>query len=255
VPTVFTHPVVALGLSPFFRDKLPGKRWIAVGALCTVVPDLDTIGFRLGIHYGDLLGHRGLSHSIAFALMLALGLAMLARERRGALFFFLFLCTISHGLLDALTNGGLGVAFFAPFDETRYFFPWRPIAVSPIGTGFFSARGLIVLGSELLWIWAPALLLYVAGTTVARRRREAAQALERDRLDRERRDYIVSVQDEMQKVLEDRSLGIEEARARFGALDAQLVAIDLDGGLQPLIEDNREWFAEQMAKREAATGC
>jgi len=170
VPTVFTHPVVALGLSPFFRDKLPGKRWIAIGALCTVLPDLDTIGFSLGIQYGDLLGHRGLSHSIAFALVLALALSRLARERRGALFLYLFLCTLSHGLLDALTNGGLGVAFFAPFDETRYFFPWRPIAVSPIGAGFFSERAWRVLSSELLWVVAPSLLLFLIGWRMHRNR-------------------------------------------------------------------------------------
>ena len=171
MPTVFTHPVVALGLAPFFRDKLPGKRWIGIGALCTMLPDLDTVGFRLGIEYGDLLGHRGLSHSFAFAAVLALALSVFARGRRGPAFVYLFLCTASHGLLDALTNGGLGVAFFAPFDPTRYFLPWRPIAVSPIGAGFFSARGLAVLRSELLWVWLPAAMLHLAGTLALRRTR------------------------------------------------------------------------------------
>ena len=56
-----------------------------------------------------------------------------------------------------MTNGGLGVAFFSPFDNTRYFLPWQPIAVSPLSlTRFFSGRGLKVLQSELLWIWIPA---------------------------------------------------------------------------------------------------
>jgi inner membrane protein len=73
---------------------------------------------------------------------------------------YLFLATASHGFLDAMTDGGLGVAFFSPFDNHRYFFPWRPIRVSPIGIGrFFSPRGLDVLQSELLWIWLPAGLL------------------------------------------------------------------------------------------------
>ena len=65
--------------------------------------------------------------------------------------------TASHGILDALTDGGLGIAFFSPFDTHRYFFPWRPIQVSPIGPGFFSARGVRVLASELRWIWIPRL--------------------------------------------------------------------------------------------------
>jgi inner membrane protein len=59
-----------------------------------------------------------------------------------------------------MTDGGLGIAFFAPFDNERYFFPWRPIAVSPISvTAFFSERGLAVIRSEILWIWIPCLLL------------------------------------------------------------------------------------------------
>lgn len=169
MPTVLTHPVVALGLAPFFRDKLPGKRWIAAGALLTVLPDFDVIGFHFGIEYGALLGHRGLTHSFFFAAAVAAVLAALARERRTPLFLYLFACMASHGLLDALTDGGLGVALFAPFDDTRYFFPWRPIEVSPIGLArFLSPRALEVLASELLYVWAPAFILYLSGRFATR---------------------------------------------------------------------------------------
>jgi inner membrane protein len=58
-----------------------------------------------------------------------------------------------------MTDGGLGIAFFAPFDNTRYFFPFRPIKVSPIGLSFFSARGLDVIWSELLWMCIPATII------------------------------------------------------------------------------------------------
>jgi inner membrane protein len=76
------------------------------------------------------------------------------------LLLFLFLATASHGVLDAMTTGGLGVAFFAPFDAGRYFLPWRPIEVSPLGVGrFLGARGVRVLASEALWVWLPAALL------------------------------------------------------------------------------------------------
>lgn len=37
-----------------------------------------------------------------------------------------------------LTDGGLGVAFFSPFDNKRYFLPWRPIRVSPISVTHIS---------------------------------------------------------------------------------------------------------------------
>jgi inner membrane protein len=58
-----------------------------------------------------------------------------------------------------MTDGGLGIAFFAPFDNTRYFLPFRPIKVSPIGLSFFSARGLDVIRSELLWVCLPAAII------------------------------------------------------------------------------------------------
>jgi inner membrane protein len=64
---------------------------------------------------------------------------------KAALMLDFFLITASHGILDAFTNGGLGIALFSPFDNSRYFFPFRPIQVSPIGAGFFSMRGLRVL--------------------------------------------------------------------------------------------------------------
>ena len=57
--------------------------------------------------------------------------------------------------LSAACVTGL-VALLAPFDERRVFLPFRPIAVSPIGVGaFFSARGLAVIESELVWVWMP----------------------------------------------------------------------------------------------------
>ena len=67
---------------------------------------------------------------------------------------------VSHGLLDASTDGGQGIAFFAPFSSARYFLPFRPIAVSPIGLqGVFGERGLRILASEARWILLPSALL------------------------------------------------------------------------------------------------
>jgi len=100
----------------------------------------------------------------------SLGAAAQAEWRKDARFWFaaivcsmlpllFFFITASHGLLDALTDGGLGVAFFSPFNTRRYFFPWRPLHVSPIGAvSFFSPRGVRVLQSELVWVWLPVLV-------------------------------------------------------------------------------------------------
>lgn len=161
-----SHAVAALSIgSCFYRPGTLRRVWIA-GAFCSLVPDVDVVGFHFGVRYGDFWRHRGFTHSLLFAALLATVVALLA-FRNGSLgapclgiWSYLFLATASHGFLDAMTDGGLGVAFFSPFRNDRYFLPWRPILVSPIGVGrFFTGRGLEVLRSELLWIWLPAGLL------------------------------------------------------------------------------------------------
>lgn len=172
----FSHAVAALSIGTcFYRSQTVKSVWIA-GVICSVIPDLDVIGFQFGIHYGDFWGHRGFTHSLVFAALLA-GMVALAIFRRGAagigrfaLFGYLFLATASHGVLDAMTNGGLGVAFFSPFDNTRHFLPWRPVRVSPIAVArFFTPKGFAILQNEAVWIWFPAILFAFLVLTVRRR--------------------------------------------------------------------------------------
>lgn len=149
--SALSQGVAALSIGTcFYRPQTPKRVWIAA-VLCSVVPDMDVIGFWSGIHYGDFWGHRGFTHSLVFASLLASIVTFSIFRRlssgigRFVLFAYLFLAIASHGVLDAMTNGGPGVAFFSPFDPTRYFLPWRPIRVSPIYVhGFLSARGCAV---------------------------------------------------------------------------------------------------------------
>jgi inner membrane protein len=175
--SAFSHAVAALGIgSCFYRPGTP-KRILAIGALCSILPDLDVIGLHFGVRYGDFWGHRGFTHSLVFAALLASAAVLLAFRRSctgiswPALWVYFFLATASHGLLDAMTDGGLGVALFSPFDNRRYFLPWTPIRVSPIGIArFFSARGRAVLQTELLWIWLPAVFFAICAWFLRRRR-------------------------------------------------------------------------------------
>jgi inner membrane protein len=188
--SAFSHAFVALVLGKVPRQRSFSWRTLCLGMACSVVPDLDVIGLYFGIPYGALWGHRGLTHSLPFAGVLsALLVGLLYRKHsrqhsrqhsareKAAVFCYLLLCTASHGLLDAMTDGGLGVAFFSPFDTTRYFFRMRPIAVSPIGiSGFFTEGGLRVLASEAQWIWLPgaaafAVLRLLQGLHSSRERR------------------------------------------------------------------------------------
>lgn len=179
--SVFTHAFFAVALGKVYAgaSRMPARFWV-LAALCAVLPDADVLAFFFGVSYGDVLGHRGLTHSLLFALLLAAAVVLVFFRdeesrggfKKGALVVYFFLATASHGVLDALTDGGLGVAFFAPFDETRYFFPWRPVAVSPIGVvSFFSEWGLTVLASEFVWVWVPSLVAVGAAWLLARRGR------------------------------------------------------------------------------------
>jgi inner membrane protein len=165
--SAFSHVIVAVAMGRAFQNEELRWRELALGAFCSVLPDLDVIGFPLGIQYGDLWGHRGMSHSVMFAALLAGILVALWYRGKPAiamagLYTYFFLSTASHGVLDAMTNGGLGVAFFSPFDTTRYFFSIRPVLVSPIGISeFFSSYGARVLANEAVWIWLPTLALFL----------------------------------------------------------------------------------------------
>ena len=170
--TIISHAVAAVGIAALFPARSLKPRVWVTGALFAMFPDADVLSFRLGIAYGDVLGHRGLTHSLAFAAALAAIATVALVSRAGAtvnpglVWLYLFLATASHGVLDALTNGGHGVAFFAPLENSRYFFPFTPIEVSPIGiTRFFSARGAEVLANEMLWIWLPAALAMLGAWT------------------------------------------------------------------------------------------
>lgn len=175
--SIFTHSIVATTLGAVGRpaDRMPARYWIAT-ALAAIVPDADVVAFWLDIPYASIYGHRGLSHSLVFAAILALAIVLVMfrdapRPRtRLTLWVLFFLVTASHGVLDAMTTGGSGVAFFAPFSAERYFFPWRPILVSPIGVaGFVSSRGVAVLANELQWVWLPSAAVAVVGWIIRTR--------------------------------------------------------------------------------------
>lgn len=161
--TAFTHTVAAAALGKaFFPERMPARFWLLVAG-CALLPDIDVAAFKIGLAYRHALGHRGFLHSLLFAAITGVTVALLAfrgerpfSRRWWLLAGFFSLVTASHGLLDAMTNGGYGTGFFIPVDNTRYFLPWRPLQVSPIGVkGFLSLKGARIILNEMLWIWLP----------------------------------------------------------------------------------------------------
>ena len=179
--SAFAHAAAALALGTAFRRRgRPARFWIT-GAALAVLPDADAIGYRLGVPYDSVWGHRGFTHSILFAAIVATVALRFFRDdelwhERRKLWLYFFFATVSHGLLDAMTNGGLGVAFFAPFYNRRFFLPWQPIEVSPLSIRrFFTPRGIAVIVSEFIWVWIPAVVFVIcAGTIRSRRGRSVA---------------------------------------------------------------------------------
>ena len=180
MPTVFTHTAVPLAIGIGLGMGVVSPRLFLAGVIASIAPDLDVTGFRFGIAYSDIEGHRGLLHSLAFALLLALLAACVAgplRSIRGRAFAFVLASAASHGLLDMLTNGGLGVAYFWPLSEARHFFAWHPIKVSPLSLHRLQgAVGQAVMASELRFVWLPALGLCLS-LWIGRRARSAAGAV------------------------------------------------------------------------------
>lgn len=176
MPTLFTHALVGSSVATLRDRSIKPIKLMTVAAILAVLPDIDVIGFRNGIAYSSMLGHRGLTHSLPFAagLSFLVTLAIFPEARKsfqasGRLFLLLFLATASHGILDSFTNAGLGVGFFIPFDETRYFAPWRPLTASPLSISrFFSGSGGSILINEFRWVGIP-MLIFIAGALLVRR--------------------------------------------------------------------------------------
>lgn len=163
--SAFAHALVAGTIRSIFPKYTKGFANLATCIFCATIPDADVIMFRFGYAYEHWLGHRGFFHSILFCTILGFALSYSlfykSKHRLGLAILF-SICGISHGCFDAITNGGEGVAFFAPFDNSRYFFPWRPILVSPMNAArFFSDWGLAVLRTEAIFIGVPCIAIYV----------------------------------------------------------------------------------------------
>lgn len=167
--TIVTHAVVGYTIARIcVRKPIHPLYWI-LALTAPTLPDLDVLGHRYGIRYQDCFGHRGAFHSLLVALIAALVLVTLFKfltrtqgfRQIKDCFWGLFLGISSHGMIDALTNGGLGVAIFWPMNCARYFFPVRPLEVSPLGLERFFQQGIFIMKNEFYYVWIPCLAILV----------------------------------------------------------------------------------------------
>ena len=178
MPFLLSHSFAGVAVSSTpFSQSVPRRIWW-LAALCAAIPDFD-YAWNLN-RYGsqEWFAHRGITHTPLFATGLALAMVWFAmpshgRGMRGRLWTALFLATLSHGILDALSSYGQGIPFLFPFSTTRYHFPWTPIRADPHGGGIVSIL-LRSIRTEILWIWFPGSILLAI--TALRRRRQVRKA-------------------------------------------------------------------------------
>lgn len=130
-----------------------GVKRAAVFAGLALTPDLDVVAFVFHVPYEASWGHRGATHALFFATVLSglvAGMWPLLAGGRVRTFALCLVALASHGLLDAMTTGGLGAALYWPFSEERVFFAWRLLPVAPIGLKILSPRGLLLMAHEAL---------------------------------------------------------------------------------------------------------
>ncbi len=172
MPTLLSHPAVPIAISMAVGSTIIPGRLLAAGILASVLPDLDLIGLRMGIPYGDAFGHRGASHSIFVAVFFGIIAAIFSKQLHCTKLIAFVIVTVagaSHAVLDMLTNGGGGVALLWPLTEQRYFFEVRVIEVAPLSVRrLLGPAGWQVLKSEILWVWLPAIVAGVVGGALFR---------------------------------------------------------------------------------------
>jgi inner membrane protein len=174
------HIAVGIAAARFDRSR-PASRWSSMAwwSALSLLPDADVVGFALGVNYGDPWGHRGATHSLTVSVAVGLAVGLAARWFKRPLSRTALMASVvlaSHAILDTMTDGGLGCALFWPFDLTRYFAPWRPIPVAPIGLAFFSPYGGIIALTELV-LFSPVLLFALWPRRIETNRRTMPTAL------------------------------------------------------------------------------
>jgi inner membrane protein len=151
---------VALGLvaarAYHERTDVPLVPLAAVGILLAALPDTDLMVRAHFATEGTAFAHRGLTHSLAFAVVLGAVVGWLASRwglPRLLTSMFAAATLASHGLVDMFSDTSLGSELFWPFSSARYLAPVRPVLCAPLGWAFFSRAGLTAVVREVVVFW------------------------------------------------------------------------------------------------------
>lgn len=51
--TIVSHAAVPIALSACFPDGILSPEVVLLGVACSMIPELDAVGFAFGVRYGD----------------------------------------------------------------------------------------------------------------------------------------------------------------------------------------------------------
>ncbi len=167
--TSIGHGLAGWALGAATDPERTSRRFATACAAAAVIPDLDVLlRFLPGSTYAALGGHRGITHSLFFAVVAGAVIALIAFRRselpRLRAWVGLAGALASHDVLDMLTSYGEGVTLFAPFSWRVVTLPWHPLDPDAAAHAASTAWGQVGLavGNEALWVWLPALAVVVA---------------------------------------------------------------------------------------------
>ncbi|HEX8839302.1 MAG TPA: metal-dependent hydrolase [Sphingomicrobium sp.] len=159
MPMTTTHALLPIAVAvAAARRPLPWRLVIAA-AIAAAAPDVDGLFKRLlAVPPHSIYGHRGVTHSLFAALvagLVAAALHQILRVRALTAGLVVGAAMASHGILDMMTDGGQGVAYFWPFSSTRWFADWRWIHSTPVHRAQLFRDVQVRLGLELWQLIIP----------------------------------------------------------------------------------------------------
>ncbi len=177
--SAIAHAAVVLTRRAARLPQSLDRRLAVATIFCACFPDVDYVSLLFEVRPNETFGHRGATHSLFAALCVSLVVALLffprAYFRRA--YPFLFLAAASHGILDAMTAGDLGVALFWPITPVRFHFPFALVASCPVGINeYFGYWGILTIANEVLYVVTPIALVVSLFERVDRRRQVFAGA-------------------------------------------------------------------------------
>ncbi|MFA5631687.1 MAG: metal-dependent hydrolase [Porticoccaceae bacterium] len=117
-----SHALLGAAIGQLTLGRRCGNKAVLTGALVALLPDIDVAVGKLLGDAAALTFHRGITHSIVFALLAALLLGrLLARDERASWRHWSLLCGAvlsSHLLLDAFTS--YGIQLLLPFSNHSF---------------------------------------------------------------------------------------------------------------------------------------